>query len=486
MFWHEEDEVDVETLRERFESEWRRGELGYFSQGELQELFDWYVEEENYPAARSVIEHADYLYPNWAQVEWWRSILAYQEERYLEAYVQGMRAFEQLPLNEEVYQHLIEICLAVGRTDQAMWILELWWDEFPQERKRVWASRFLAEGLLYRNELALAAAVLWRAWEVASSAQEMRLVRLLVSTYRRAKEYEKGIRAFETRLWETPMRVPLWLGLARLYLEKFAYAQALQALEQAELLLSTEEKVSNAWHAEFYILRALWHEAHGHREEAFRAWLWARHYQPQNPIILSKLLEHYLQLGDEVAIQAYIERLHRTGMHLPQVRRQIADYYQRREEYDQALLYYKSLLASKKERPYALGQIFLAALRKGDASTLRQALRYAVRYFPNRPEVWSRWVKAMFEAGYKAFALRFIEYAMKMEDFIPSAAIYYWHALLSVHNRQYEAGLISLELGLLRSPSQVKFFLEGVRGLFLPSAYQRLLNRYLRDEFSVA
>ncbi|MCX8112943.1 MAG: hypothetical protein N3E49_07110 [Bacteroidia bacterium] len=478
MFWNENDEVDIEALCQRFEMEWKKEALGYYGQGELGELFEWYLESENYAAAQIVLEHANYLYPEWIQPQWWRSLLAYRQERYLEAYVQGMKAFEQLPLTSEIYQHLIEVCLAARRLEEAHELLELWWDENPDDRRRSWGAWFLGEALFHQGDLSAAIPVLWRAWGVAIPRQELRIVRLLTGAYIHSGNCAEGIHAFQRKLWIEPTRFSLWLGLARLYLHKLAYAQARQALQEAEPLLAAEEDIPASAHAEYHKLWAIWYESHGDLNGAFREWLRARHYQPTQPYILSKLLEHYQRMGDEVAMRSYVERLYQYGMHRARVRRQIADFHWLEGRYDQATLYYQTLLPHRKERRYAIERILLGALHLRDFRMLRKAITYGSRHFSDQPDVWIQWVRSLFLAGYKMFALRLLEHFLKMRDASVPAAVFYWYAALSVHNKRYEAGLLSLEVALLANPAQVKLFHTLTQGAMLPLSYWKLLHRY--------
>lgn len=255
MFWHDEDEVDIEGLRERYESESRMGKLGYYSQGELKELFDWYMESSDFSAARSVIEHATYLYPDWIQPRWWRSLIAYEEGRHLEAYVQGLQAFEQMPLSAEVYEHLVEVSVAIGRLDVASWIFELWWDEAQTNREKSWGAQLLAETLLFHQNPASAIPFLWKAWRFASLKRQLVITRYLALAYRQIGQLEAGLHAFYKEIWEYPSAPSLWLGLARLYLDKLAYSQTLQALREAQHLLESQEITSPTLHAELHILQ---------------------------------------------------------------------------------------------------------------------------------------------------------------------------------------------------------------------------------------
>lgn len=486
MFWDDEDGVDVESLRERFEQEWRAGVPGYYSQGELEELFDWYMEAGDYAAVRPVIDHAAYLYPDWGQVLWWRSLLAYEEERYLEAYVLGMRALEVLPLSAALYEHLVEVSLLTGRTEAAYELFEQWWDAATKESQRAWGARVLGEILLLREEAEAAIPFLWQGWSITPQKWELSFLRLLTKAYHRIRHYEEGLHAFHSRLWEQPERPGLWLGLARLYLYKHAYSQARQALQEAVRLIDTHDEEMSAHHAALHMLLALYHEAHRQPEEAFRHWLWARHHQPENPHILCKIMAHYQQTGDMESAHFYAERLARYGMHLWQVRRQIADLHWGEGQYDQALPHYRTLLGHPRHRGHALGRILLGALKIHDISTLRRALRYAKRYFLGDAQAWLSWVEAAFNTGHKAFALYLLEYALKLRDFSPPPRAFYWHAALSLHTRRYEAGLMSLEIALLAAPAGVRLFYDLTRGLPLPTSYRRLLHRYNCGELSPA
>lgn len=486
MFWDDEDGVDVESLRERFEQEWRAGVPGYYSQSELEELFDWYMDSEDYSAARPVIDHAAYLYPDWAQVIWWRSLLAYEEERYLEAYVLGMQALEVLPLSAALYEHLVEVSLTVGRPEAAYELFEQWWESSTTDAQRAWGARVIGEILLFRGEAGTAIPFLWRGWTVAPPKRELILLRLLTRVYHHTRRHEEGLHAFYQKLWSQPERISLWLGLARLYLYKLAYPQVRQALQEAARLLDAQDREMPAHHVELHTLHALYYEAYQQRDEAFREWLRARHYQPGNPHILSRILTYYQEVGDRESAHFYVERLYRHGMHLWQVRRQIADFHWGEGRYDQAVLYYRTLLGHPGHRRHALGRIMLGALTMREPSTLRRALRYAHRYFPEDPQAWLDWVEAAFRAGHKAFALYLLEYALKLKSFMPPPGAFYWHAALSIHARRYEAGLLSLEIALLADPARVKLFYELTRGLSLPTPYRSLLHRYSRGELSPA
>jgi len=486
MFWDEEDEVDVEGLRQRFERESQADALGYYSQNELQELFDWYLESNAPQSMRTVIEHASYLYPEWIQVEWWRSLLAYEEERYMEAYVHGMRAFEHLPLTKEVYEHLVEVSLTVGRTEVAQALLEQWWDEASSDNQRAWGAMIIGEVLLLRDAPEAALPYLWRGWTVASGKRELTILRLLAQAYRRSGRYDEGVHAFHRRLWIEPTRVSLWLGLARMYLYKYAYAQANQALNEAETLLNASEMDASLFRAELHKLRAQWYEAFQRWDEAFRQWLWVRHYQPNHPFTLSKLLEYYQRIGDREAAERYVERLYKYGIHLWRVRQQIADFHWEEGRYDQAMLYYRTLLGHPVYRAHALGRLLLGAVKVRDKRTLQRALRYGQKHFAHRPTVWLGWVEMAFRMGYHVFALSLLEYAFKQKDFRPPARAFYWHAALSVLTRRYEAGLLSLELALIADRSQLSFFYELIQGSYLPVPYRRLIQRYCRGQLSPA
>ncbi|MCX7651469.1 MAG: hypothetical protein N2200_01175 [Bacteroidia bacterium] len=486
MFWHDEDEVDIEGLRERYESEDRAGKLGYYAQSELKELFDWYMDCEDFQAARTVIEHATYLYPDWAQPLWWRSLLAYAEGRNLEAYVQGMQAFEQMALSAEVYEHLVEVSVAAGRSDVASWLFELWWDEASEDAEKSWGAQLLAEILLLHGIPEAAISFFWTSWRLAPSKQKLTITRNLALAYKTMGKYDAGIHAFHKELWEYPTEPSLWLGLVRLYLYKLSYAQALQALQEAEQLLETHTLNSPILYAELYSLKALWHEAHHQSNEAYRAWLWARHYKPTKPYIMSKLLGYYLSQNDLDGAQLYAEKLCKVGLHIPQVRKQIADYYWQRRQYDQATMHYRTLIKHPKHRINAIGRLFVGALITRDIGTLQKLLRYGAKHFAQQPSAWLHWIEAVFSAGYKVFALRLVEYALRLSDFKPSAPIFYWHAALSVQNRAYDAALISLELALISAPTQVELFLKLTQGIALPTPFYSLLRRYNHGQLSSA
>lgn len=486
MFWYEEDEIDVEGLRQRFEGEWQAGRLTYYSQSELKELFEWYMEESRFSAARLLIDHASYLYPDWEQVKWWRSRIAYEEERYLEAYVQGMEAFERMPLTPEVYEHLIEVSLAAGRGEAAEWLFELWWEETESGAARSWGARLLAEGYLFRGEWEKAIPYLWKGWSVASPPRQMTFIQYLVGAYRRSEKLHEGLHAFSQQLWESPLEPTLWLGLARLFLSKFAYNQAAQALHQAASLLESTEEPEDRWMGELHILWALWHEAQGHREEAFRSWLWARHYLPRKAIILSHLVLHYQRLGDLQSARRYVESLYKYGLHSPRIRRQIADFHWEEGSYVRAIFQYRTLIKHEKHRIHALGRLMVSLIKVREFSRLRGVLRYAMRHMARTPQAWLEWVEMAFAAGEHAFALHLLERAFRLKGLVLPAAAFYWHAALLVYQRQYDAALVSLELALLTDSTQVELFHRLTEGLSLPHPFRVLLHRYRYGQLSFA
>lgn len=485
MFWQDEDGVDVEGLLRRFESENRAGRLGYYSQGELQELFDWYFAEENTHALRQVIDHATYLYPDWVQVIWWRSRLAYEEERYLEAYVQGLRAFEELPLSSEVYEHLIAVSVAVGRLDTARWIWELWRDEPHSSEKQVWGARVFAETCFAYQQWEGAIPILWQAWQMASAQHELSLIRLLTYAYRKSGRYDIALHEFHRAIWESPERAALWLGLAQIYFHKMGYAQARQALIQSEMLLSVLDEPPSALLAELYSLRAQIEEAYGNSEMALWAWLWAREYAPHRPSILMRLFEYQRQRGEKDSAYYYLEKLHRYAMHLPRVRQLIADFYWDEKRYGQAIVYYQSLLPHKGYRVYAIGRAMLSALRLRDVSVLKKLIRRSRQLYGDAANVWLMWVQLAFAEREYAFALFLTEQLLRLRMRMPAAA-YYWHAALAARQRQYDLALHSLEIGLLANPKELSLFQQATSDLLLPKPFHVLIQRYSRGELSAA
>ncbi|GIV25814.1 MAG: hypothetical protein KatS3mg026_1506 [Bacteroidia bacterium] len=162
MFSHEEDGIDVEGLRQQFEAERAAGRLGYFSLAELEHLLEWYLFHRLYPQAYEVIQHAASLYQDAPEVPFWRSRVAFERERYAEAYLHAMAALEKILLTAEVYNHFIEVCMAAERVDSALYVFDLWWEEAPTPAEKARAAAFLAEELLVRKQAEEAIPILWQ------------------------------------------------------------------------------------------------------------------------------------------------------------------------------------------------------------------------------------------------------------------------------------------------------------------------------------
>ncbi|MCX7606287.1 MAG: hypothetical protein N2170_03340 [Bacteroidia bacterium] len=480
MFWHEEDGVDVEGLRQQFERQQREGKPGYYSQAELEHLLEWYLEHRRTDRARQVVDHAAYLYPWCSRVSFWRSRVAYEEGRFLEAYVHGMVAFREMEPSHELYEYLLEVCMAANRSEAAVRVLEAWWEQASTLDERSRAAAFLAEEYIARGQWRRAIPFLWRGWAV-DERERLYFPFRLASAYRHAQLVEQGLYVFEERLWEQPMNVGLWLGLARLYLYKHAYVQAGQALHQVELLLQVREEEASAYWGALYRLWGMWYELHGKEAEAFRAWLQARHYQPHHIQVLSRLISYYQRWGEVEAAEPYLRRLYERAAHLPMARRQIADFLWAAGRAEESLVYYRSLLGRPSHRTFALGRLFSGYFRLRKARVLRRLLRYASLHFRDEPEAWLHWIREAYHAKQIGLAYLLAEHGLRIHQGRLSPSFYYWHAAVALRQGYVKRALYSLEQALIALPQGVSLFHELVgEGTPLPHSVDFLLKRYVK------
>lgn len=480
MFWQEGDEVDVEGLRARFEAQQEAGALGYYSEAEVEQLLELYLEEEQWSRARQVLEHARYLYPDSGRLPLWQSRLLYEGGRHWEAYVQAMEAFKRIQLSPEVYEYLIEVCLQVDRVDTAMQVWEAWWEEVPQPDMRGWGAGFFAEALLQRQAWPEAIAVLWQGWQSAPQKALYFIVRL-VKAYRRSGCIAEGIYTFQRYLWEEPLEVSLWIGIAQLYLHKHAYAQAAQALRQAEALLQATETEDPAVWGALYRLWARWHQAHGHTLEAFRAWLQARHFQPNHPHTLRALLAYYQAQGEYDAAEPYLRKLAQNWVHIPLVRKEIADFRWQQGHIEEALLYYRTLTGKNGYASHAIIRLLIGYFWQKKAKSLYKLLRYIGRRFVGQKKVWLAWIQEAYSMQALPLALLLSEEALRLHKEKLPAEFYYLRAAVALRLGDLQKAAHALESALLMKPEKVSLFYSAFsEEKPVPLVIRHLLARYVR------
>lgn len=478
MFWQDEDGVDVEGLRRQFEREQREGIQGYYSQAELEQLLEWYLARQQYKEAQQVIGHAAYLYPTSQRLLIWKSRLAYEKGHYTEAYVHGMAAFHSIEMSSELYEHLVETCMAAEHVEAAMQVLDAWWEEAPSNQERSRSAAFLAEELIGRGRLVEAIPLLWRGWEV-DPENRLYFPFRLVTVYRQAGLLAEGIHAFQAYLWQYPEEVGLWLGLARLYIDKCAYAQAAQALKQAEQLLAAEEIERNTHWGSLYRLWARYYEEQKQEAAAFRAWLQAREYTPYHPQVLTRLLAYYQRWEEWDAAEAYVHRLQEKAPHFPSVRWQIAEYLWTRDRIEEALPYYQTLLSLQGYFSQATAKLLMGYFRLRRFRPLWRLLRKLVQRHRADFVQWQYWIKESFRAGHFVLAYLLTKYVLRIHRYKVPSSLYYWHAALALRHGQLTPALHSLEQALLSCPTGVGLFYQLTQDqLPFSPPIQYLLSQY--------
>lgn len=478
MFSQEEDGIDVEGLRQQFEAERAAGSLGYFSLAELEHLLDWYLFHRLYPQAYEVIQHATALYPDAVEVPFWRSRVAFEQERYAEAYLHAMAALEKMPLTAEVYNHFIEVCMAVERVDSALHLFALWWEEAPTPTEKARAAAFLTEELLAHGYPAVAIPLLWQGWEVCP-ARRLYFVARLTAAYKRSSRLEEGLQAFFSHLWDHAPDLSLWLGLARLYLSKHSYAQVVQALEQARLLLEATENDHHVAWGTLYRLWAQYYEEIGQSFEAYRAWLQAREYLPYHPQVLLRLVAHYQENGRWEAAEPYLQRLHQKAPYLARTRWYLARHLHHAGQYKDASLYYRSLLHHHHYGPEAAYYLFRLYLETQRFDRLKKHLNEMLSRYGEAPTPWLYWVRRAYEEKFEGLAYFLLESLLRQKKGLETASLYYWHAALALSRGHLERAVHSLEQALLLAPGQVTLFTDLTKELApLPLPISWLLRHY--------
>ncbi|MEN2991964.1 MAG: hypothetical protein ABDH91_00215 [Bacteroidia bacterium] len=476
MFW-QEDGIDLEGLRQRFESEWRQGQAGYYSQSELEELWEWYIEHEALSQARALLAHAEHLYPEWPRLSYWRSVLAYCEGKSWTAYTWGLRAFEENPPTPSLCRHLVETCLSVGRTVEAERFWRTWWASSPTPKAKAESAIFLAGSYYWHRRPEKALPFLWKAWRVYPPYR-LKLTAKIAALYHQTGRLTEGLAAYWRCLWTNPHQIPAWLGLAQLYLHKLSYSQLEQALEQVQRLLAKKPEWTRAW-ALYYRLQAQAYEAQGKFAEAFQAWLQAREYEPSHPLTLLHLVRHYQRLGEVEAAEPYVRRLYQVGLHLPEVRQLIADLHWSAHRMEEALLYYRTLLRSPAHRTHALSRLIQGSFQLGKTRDLFHFLRYAAKRFSEEGGPWLQWIQEAYEKGALPLAYLLSTYALRAQSRRPTSRLYYWHAALALRYNRVPRALRSLELALLADAAEVGLFYRLTADLpQLPRPIQALLRRY--------
>jgi len=478
MFPPEEDGIDVEGLRQQFEAERAAGSLGYFSLAELEHLLGWYLGRRLYPQAYEVIEHTASLYPDAPEVPFWRSRVAFERERYAEAYLHAMAALEKIPLTAEVYNHLIEVCMVVERVDSALHLFALWWEEAPTTAEKARAAAFLTEELLARGYTEVAIPLLWQGWTVYP-ARRLYFVARLAKAYQQSQRVAEGLQAFFARLWEQASDFSLWLGLARLYLAKHSYAQVVQALEQARLLLEATENDSDTAWGTLYRLWAQYYEALGQPFEAYRAWLQAREHLPYHPEVLLRLVAYYHQNGQWEAAEPYLQRLYQKAHYLAGTRWHLARHLHHTGHYQEASLYYRTLLRHPHYGPEAAYHLLRLYLETQQLDRLKKHLDSLLNRYGEAPALWLSWARRAYQDKLERLAYLLLENLRRKKGGFPTASLYYWHAALALNRGHLEQAAHSLEQALLLAPDQARLFTELTQGqTSLPLPLSWLLRQY--------
>lgn len=476
MFWdEEEDGLDLEELQQRFEAQLREGGVAHYSLAELRHLLEWYLTTEQTDKAYRVLDHAGYLYPDSVELGLWRSWLLYEEERFKEAYVEAMAAFPRLPLTQEVYEHLIQVCLAAEKMDTAAYIFEVWWDEAPEAAQRGQAAATLAEAYQRLRQPTQAIPILWRGWE-ADPSRSRYFVQRLVSAYWQSGQIPQGVQAFWMRIWEHPEEAVLWIGLGQLYTEKMAWSQAQQALQQAEILLEAQEEESAGTWAILYRARALLAEACGQEFEAFRAWLQVREYAPRHLQTLSRILDFYMRWQEWQAGEVYLRQLRHLAPRSPVLQCKIADFLWATQRIPEAVPYYRGLLRSKKYAPHATNRLFQAYFQLRDAEALYKLTQYVKRHLSIPDTLWLSWIAEAFQAQQANYAFFLAAFALRLRR-RAAPQLYYWHAALALHKNLVREAVVSLEQALLADPKGLSLFYQAAP-VPLPLPVQSLLRRY--------
>ncbi|MCS7188352.1 MAG: hypothetical protein RMJ66_01360 [Bacteroidia bacterium] len=479
MFWLEEEgEPDVEELRRQFEQQSEEGP-GYYTLRELERLIQWYLRHGETQKARQVIKHGSHLYPDSAHLNMWWSWLAYEERRYVEAYVHGMNALEEMPPSPELYAYLMQVCALARRPIAAKQVWERWWEDFPAWEERRRASAFLAETLIRLRMYKEAISYLWSGWLIEEK-NSLYFPRRLAFAYRAAGEVEMGIWDFYNYLWHSPKEVELWLGLAQLYIYKLAYRQALQALEEAEeLLVERVESLPSYW-AFLYRLRAQVYEAQGCSDEAYRCWLHARHYHPTHLLTLCRLLDYYYQAKDYEGGMPYLRRLVKRGTHSPRVRRQIADFLWEAGRLEEALPYYKSLMSKKAHQREVVERLLLGYYGLQQYKSLKHLLEQIAREFQGDWAKWTYWVQKILGKSQGSLALLLTSYTLRIHQRQVPPSFYYWHAVAALQANELRLALWALEQGLLKAPNEINLFLSFFPASDdLPLPVRLLIKRYV-------
>lgn len=478
MFSHEEDGIDVEGLRQQFEAERAAGRLGYFSLAELEHLLEWYLFHRLYPQAYEVIQHAASLYQDAPEVPFWRSRVAFERERYAEAYLHAMAALEKILLTAEVYNHFIEVCMAAERVDSALYVFDLWWEEAPTPAEKARAAAFLAEELLVRKQAEEAIPILWQGWAVYP-ARRLYFAAQLAKAYQQSQRESEGLQAFFARLWDHPSDVSLWLGLARLYLVKGSYAQGVQALEQARLLLEATENDSDTAWGTLYRLWAQYYEAIGQPFQAYRAWLQAREHLPYHPQVLGRLVAYYQENGLWEAAEPYLQRLHQKAPHWAQTRWHLARHLHHTGQYKDASSYYQTLLHHPQYGPEATYHLLRLYLETHRVDRLKKLLDKLLSRYGKTPTPWLYWVKRAYQEKLEGLAYLLLESLLRKKKKLDTASLYYWHAALALSRGQVEGAAHSLEQALLLAPAEATLFTELTQKLgSLPLPISWLLRQY--------
>lgn len=475
MFWADEDGIDIEALRQQFEQDLAEDNLQFYSLEGLEQLFEWYLEEEQSAKAQAVLAHADTLYPNEPRLFLWRSYLASYQRQWSKAHFYIEKAFEAMPPDRAVYEQYISVCTELGRHQQAAHILLAYAEDFPEIVAEVW--RFGVQAFEYVGAWE---PMIWAAWRGLEEAPNewLYFLQRLIQGYKRAQRLAEGIAAFWEQLWQVPTDFVLWLGLAVLYYEKGAYALALQALEQVWELLTLAEQVEERWWAQYYYWRGRALQALGDWDAAYQSFLWARRYAPQARPIQAALIAYYHHKQQWALAEPYVRSLIQSEWAHPTAYRLIADQLWAQGQWRLAAQFYWRLLKHAAHAEHAMERLLWHYSEWQARSGFRRCLRVASKLFADRPMLWLRWSQQALMRGQLWYAWNLIDYAVE-QLFHRMAPLYYWHAALSWQVGDITKAYKSLENALLRAPQEYKLFFQGLGSPKIPLPLQKLFERYV-------
>jgi len=475
MFWSE-NELDREELLQRFETENAAGKLGFYSWAALEELFLEYIEMKERAMAERVLQHAQYLYADHPRLYYLYSYLALEKGRLIEAQAYIQKAFELMVPDRTIYEQYVYILVELKQYERAYWLLEAYEEAFPEAAGEIW--RYGIALLEAHKAWAQVRRAAWRGTEKVPP-HDMHFWWKLLRSYERSGEITQGLHDFWAALWDRPMEYRLWIGLAYLYERKLAYQQALCALRESEALLSLEEEAPESWWALHYYVAARVYEGLGLWEEAFRAYLQARHYRPQLVSAIAGIIRYYHRQERWSEAEPHLRKAIRMASHRPMVQALAAEHLWAQGDWSLAVQLYEALLTHEPHAERAAERLLLHYAEQADRKAFRRILVKASKVFSQKPDLWLKWSIQAHTRNQILFSWYIADHAITItEKRHLSAALYFWHAGLAWRLGHRARSLHSLEQGLLRDASQAHYLQKALPDTEIPQPLRHLLRRY--------